>query len=125
MSALEIKPHSRRLSGWAVGALSLLAAGSFTAGLARQIGAANAPSPFPTGQEASPQVATASAPTMQLAAGTPAPRHAVAEAPPALDVPPQTAPAAEPVPTTDASATAPDQAAPAPAPLPPEDPPTP
>jgi hypothetical protein len=131
MAALQIRPHSRRLSGLAVLGLTLLAAASFTAGLTRQIGAANAPSPFPAGQEAAPQAAIASpapAGDFQVAARTPPPRHAAPQdtaAAASVDVEPVAASGAEPLPATDASATAPDQPEPpaTPAPSPSQDPP--
>jgi hypothetical protein len=120
MAALQIPPHSRRISGLAVLGLTLLAAGSFTAGLTRQIDAANAPSPFPAGPEASPRVAAASpapAAEPQVAVNTRPVRHVAPEiaavADPA-DAAPDTAPSAESLPATDASATAPDPSAPEP-----------
>lgn len=122
MTGLEIPAHSRRLSRLAVLTLTLLAAGSFGLGVARQFGAAE-PSPF-----SAPQGAAASrafdgipyatpAPALQVATNEPV-RRALAPALPdvtdALPEPLAAAPA-EPVaaaadapPAADASATAPD-----------------
>jgi len=89
MPGLQIQPHSRRVTGLAVLALSLVAAGSFAAGLTHQLVSAAAP-PFPVAQQgpsrpfiAAPEATPA--PDMQLAAAAPV-RHK--PAPAALDVPP-------------------------------------
>lgn len=132
MSALDIRPHSRRLSRSAVLALALLAGGSFTLGLVRQL-APPAPSPFsaPQGLSAAAQVPEATpAPSLQVATSEP-PRRRAAEAAPETPPPEAAAPELLPVPAaasadaapaTDTAATSPDQAPP-PEPPPPEEPP--
>ena len=133
MTGLAIPAHSRRLSRLAVATLTVLAAGSFTLGLARQFGEAE-PSPFPTLQGAAARPLDAipyatPAPTLQVATSEPV-RHAAAPALPDvtadLPEPPAVAPAApvaaaDAPPAADASAAAPDT------PPPPDDntPPTP
>jgi hypothetical protein len=52
MPGLQIQPHPRRTSALAVALLSLLAAGSFVAGLERQLIGAGGPEPFPSGPRA-------------------------------------------------------------------------
>jgi hypothetical protein len=119
MAALDIRPHSRRLSALAVAGLAVLAIGGFTAGLGRQVASSMGPSPFPPKQEPSLRIqvaggapmAAAQAPLLQR---TPRPAPAEqAEAPPAVDVSavvadpspapePTAPPAAEPQPATDA-----------------------
>ncbi|MBS0362022.1 MAG: hypothetical protein JSR98_11620, partial [Proteobacteria bacterium] len=49
MATLDIRPHSRRVSGWAVAALSLIAVGAFAEGLAHQLNR-NQAAPFPSPQ---------------------------------------------------------------------------
>jgi len=136
MSALDIRPHSRRLSRLAVLALALVAGGGFTLGLVRQLGPPS-PSPFSPPQGAAAagvQVPEATAaPALQVATNEPAARRRAAEAAP--DTPPTEADDAAPpeppvpaaagadtVPAADAAATAPGPA-PAPEPTPPEEPP--
>ena len=122
MTGLAIPAHSRSLSRLAVVTLTLLAASSFTFGLARQFGLAE-PSPFPTPQgaqagrtfDAIPYATPA--PALQVATNEPVRRPAAPALPDVTDAlpePPAAAPA-EPVagaadaPTAaDASATAPD-----------------
>jgi hypothetical protein len=122
MTGLAIPAHSRRLSRLAVVTLTLLAASSFTLGLARQFGLAE-PSPFPTPQgaqagrtlDAIPYATPA--PALQVATNEPVRRPAAPALPDVTDAlpePPAAAPA-EPVaaaadapPAADASATAPD-----------------
>jgi hypothetical protein len=122
MTGLAIPAHSRRLSRLAVVTLTLLAASSFTLGLARQFGLAE-PSPFPTPQgaqagrtfDAIPYATPA--PALQVATNEPVRRPAAPALPDVTDAlpePPAAAPA-EPVagaadaPTAaDASANAPD-----------------
>lgn len=121
MTGLAIPAHSRRLSRLAVVTLTLLAAGSFTLGVARQFGAAE-PSPFSTPQ--SPAAARAfdaipyatPAPALQVATSEPVRRPVtrplpdVTDAlpePPAL-VPAEPVAAADAPPAADASATEPD-----------------
>src|SRR5437879_374918 len=83
MSALDIRPHSRRLSRLAVLALTLVAGGGFSLGLVRQL-APPAPSPFSAPQglaAADVQVPEATpAPALQVATSEPAPRRHAAEA---------------------------------------------
>jgi hypothetical protein len=135
MSALDIRPHSRRLSRNAVLALALVAGGSFALNLARQL-APPGPSPFsaPQGMAVAVQVPEATpAPAMQVATSEPPPRRHAEEAAP--ETPPEAADAAAPellavpaaaspdaLPAADTSATAPDPAPP-PEPPPPEEPP--
>jgi hypothetical protein len=123
MPVLEIQPHSRQASTFAVAFLSLLAAGAFVAGLNNQLIGARGLSPFPApARVAQARVADTipeaiPAPDMQLADAGPAPRRPArpvpsAEEAAALEVP---APAAATPPAADAAATAPD-AEPAPPP---------
>ncbi|MBS0334733.1 MAG: hypothetical protein JSS35_18335 [Proteobacteria bacterium] len=70
MARLDIRPHSRRISAWAVAGLCLISAGAFAEGLSRQLN--HDPSAaFPSSQFPSPQ-----GPPMRTdlaAAATPAP----------------------------------------------------
>jgi hypothetical protein len=127
-TGLEIQPHSRRLTGLAVAGLALVAAGSFTAGLARQVGAPAARSPFPPPQAAvafagAPEATPA--PDMQLAVAAPPPRRHTARAAAetaSTDDGAVSAADAQTAAAADASATAPDgAAAPTPPPAPPPD----
>jgi hypothetical protein len=127
MTGLAIPAHSRRLSRLAVVALTLLAAGSFTFGLARQFGDEEL-SPFSMPQGAAAGRAfdaipyATPAPALQVATSEPA-RRPIARALPdvtaALPEPPTVAPP-EPVavadapPAADASATVPETPPPAP-----------
>jgi hypothetical protein len=121
MAGLAIPAHSPRLSRLAVVTLTLLAAGSFTLGVARQFESAG-PSPFPMSQGAAAARAfeaipdATPAPALQVATNEPV-RRPVARALPdvtdALPEPPATAPAeptaaADSPPAADASATAPE-----------------
>lgn len=116
MASLDIRPHSPRVSGWAVAGLMLLGAGAFAAGIVHQL-APNGPPPFPPPQQASLRIADATpAPAAPLPVERPTRREAPppeADAPPRLDL-------AQPAPGADASATAPDTAA-----APPAEPPAP
>jgi hypothetical protein len=95
MAALDIRPHSQRLSLLAVAGLAVLALGGFAAGLGRQIASASAPSPFPPPQEKSLRIEVANgvAPAPipvappKHAPRTPAPDDTLetAQAPPAAD----------------------------------------
>ena len=82
MTGLAIQPHSRRRTNAAVLVLSLIAAGSFGAGLARQL-APTGPSPFPeilgkTAARSVPIPDATPAPTLQVAESEPRPvRRAV------------------------------------------------
>jgi hypothetical protein len=123
-TGLQIKPHSHRLSGLAVAGLSLLAAGSFVAGIQREVAGAGGPSPFPATQAAAPVAGAIPearpAPEIQVAASPPPRPHAVA---PADDTPadtqdtPTAAVAAETPPAVDTAAAVPEPA-PSPAPAP-------
>jgi hypothetical protein len=134
MPGLQIKPHSRPASALAVALLSLLAAGSFVAGLERQLIGARGPAPFPTGPSAfDAQVRAeamvpeaAPAPDMQFADAAPVRRAARSPtAPDDAAAPDITAPAAaEAAPSVDAAATAPDPAPARPAPSADTEPPT-
>jgi hypothetical protein len=123
MAALDIRPHSRRLSTLAVAGLAVLAIGGFAEGLGRQIAAASGPSPFPPPQEKSLRIAVAKsvAPAAPQPVAAP-PRHVT---PPAPDDAAEAAP--EP-PATDVStvvADPPQTDPPAPAdPQPADEPPT-
>lgn len=125
MAALDIRPHSHRVSVLAAAGLSLLAVVAFAAGVTRQL-APQGPSPFPPPQEASLRIEVANG-----VAPPPAdpPRHSPRA--PALD---EAAETAQPPPGVDVSAVVADppspppadaDAPPAPQPAPAEDPPTP
>jgi putative serine protease PepD len=132
MTGLAIPAHSRRLSRLAVVTLTLLAAGSFTLGVARQFGAAE-PTPFSTPQGAAAGHAfdaipyATPAPALQVATSEPV-RRPVARSlpdvtdalpePPAL-VPAEPVAAADAPPAADASATAPEMPPPVPDTTPP------
>jgi hypothetical protein len=128
MTELAIPAHSRRLSRLAVLTLTLLAAGSFGLGVARQFGAAE-PSPFSAPQGAAAPGAfdaipyATPAPALQVATNEPVRRPAAPALPDVTDAlpdPPAVA-SAEPVaatadapPAADASGAAPDTPPPAP-----------
>src|SRR5579859_2527080 len=84
MAALDIRPHSRRISGWAVVGLSILAVGAFASGLARQASSAG-PAPFPAAQAPAPGDAGLAVGAIPLA--TPAPELQVVDAAPARHAP--------------------------------------
>jgi len=69
--SLDIPPHSRRLSGFAVAAVVLLGAAAFASGLAHQL-QPRGPSPFPAAQPRAPNDQTVAqaepAPALQAAA---------------------------------------------------------
>jgi hypothetical protein len=127
MTGLEIPAHSRRLSRLAVISLTLVAAGSFTLGVARQFaGVESSPFPMPQGGAAGREFDAipyaTPAPALQVAASEPVRRpgaRALPDVTAALPEPPAVAPA-EPVaaadapPAADASATAPDTPPPVP-----------
>jgi len=138
MPGLSIKPHSPRVTGYAVAGLSLVALGAFGMGLHHQMGF-NGPAYFPAGPaqrlqaraQAIPEATPA--PDMQLAVAEPPsrahhPRPAAdddANAAAAPAAPAVAAPAA-PLAAADAAATEADPAAPTPDAPPsetPEDPP--
>ena len=111
MSSLDIRPHSARVSVWAVAGLMLLGAGAFGSGVVRQLAVAG-PSPFPPPQQPSLQVATATpAPAPPLPVAPPkrsvAPSPDADDAAPAVDALQNASGAAA---AADASATAPDKA---------------
>jgi hypothetical protein len=134
MPGLQIPPHPRQTSALAVALLSLLAAGSFVAGLERQLIGARGPEPFPAGASgfdarvrAEAMVPEARpAPDMQVADAAPVRRAAKAETAP--DDAAQSeiaAPAvAEAPPAVDAAATVPSPEPPRPAPPADTEPPT-
>lgn len=114
MSGLAIQPHSKRSSRLAVVALSLIAAGGFAWGLARQLDS-SAEAPFPTAQLSPAQAAipdATPAPMMQVATADPRPARPA----PTPDPEPDAADAAAGPPAADVSATVAD---PAPPPAPP------
>jgi hypothetical protein len=126
MAALDIRPHSPRVSGWAVAGLMALGVSAFAAGMIHQI-APSGPLPFPPAQQATQATSAAQAPVLQYASSE-RPAHAA----PAVDeIPPNTSasqsPAAVPddaaptPPAVDASATAADPAPPQAEPQPPAD----
>jgi len=137
MAALDIKPHSRRISGLVVVGLSILAVGAFASGLARQA-QPSGPSPFPSAQGPTPSdaglavgaipLATA-APELQVAVVAPVRRAPVKDLSADVAAPDAApGPAASVAPATDASANA-AEAAPTPTPAvenqpAPADPPT-
>jgi hypothetical protein len=123
MTGLQIKPHSHRLSSLAVAGLSLLAAGSFVAGIQREVAGAGGPSPFPAAQASAPVAGAIPearpAPEIQVAASPPPRRRAVApvdDTPAAEPDAPTAAVAAETPPAVDAAAAAPEPAPPPAAP---------
>jgi hypothetical protein len=134
MPGLQIQPHSRHASTLAVALLSLLAAGSFVAGLERQLIGGRGPEPFPKGPSAFDAQVRAEAmvpearpaPDMQLADAAPVRRAAKAEASPDPGAAPDiAAPAeAETPPSVDAAATVPNPEPPRPAPPADTEPPT-
>ena len=74
MAALDIRPHSPRISGWAVAGLMVLGVGAFTAGMIHQIAPAG-PLPFPPPQQVTQAAPAAPDPVLQYAsAERPAPR---------------------------------------------------
>jgi hypothetical protein len=115
MAALDIQPHSRRISGMAVAVLMLVAAGSFTVGLTHQMVADAATTERPQ-TSASAQAYAAipeatPAPNPQLAAGTAPHRKAAPDPEPEpqpLADEPTAPPTAEAAPAVDAAATAPE-----------------
>jgi hypothetical protein len=134
MTALDIQPHSRRISSFAIVGLSVVAAGAFAAGLSRQINRSE-PAPYVAGAPPSAAALAAAAapeatpaPDMQISTSAPVKRHG----PPLLDLPAPDSEAAATPAASDASATvaAPPVASPPVAPPPPEpapetaDPPT-
>jgi hypothetical protein len=135
MAALDIRPHSRRISGLVVLGLSIVAVGAFASGLARQVSSAG-PAPYPAAQASLPADAGLAVGAIPLA--TPAPELQAADATPVRRAPLKdlsadiAAPGADPAtaaapPPVDAAATAADRAPPAPAPQnqsAPDDPPT-
>jgi hypothetical protein len=122
MAALDIRPHSRRISGVVVVGLSILAVGAFASGLARQASSPG-PAPFPATRAPSPGDAglavgaiplATPAPDLQVADAAPV-RHAPAKDPAADATAPDADPAVAAPPAVDAAATA---AEPPPAPTP-------
>jgi hypothetical protein len=126
MTGLAIPAHSRRLSRLAVVTLTLLALGSFTLGLARQLGGVE-PSPFPPRQapaagafDAIPDATPA--PALQVASSEPVRRPAARPLPDVTDALPEALPAvpaeaaagADAPPAADAAATAPEPSPPPP-----------
>jgi len=119
MPGLQIPSHSQRVTGLAVAALAVLAAGAFSFGLERQVRHTDAPTPFRAGQATGLRAyvdnipeATPARP-LEMAVDTRA-RHRM-PASEILDVPDQVAPApaasaANAAPAADASATAPEAA---------------
>jgi hypothetical protein len=107
MAALDIKPHSRRISGLVIVGLSILAVGAFASGLARQANPSGA-SPFPLAQGSAAYDASQAVGAIPLA--TPAPELQVAEAAPVRHAPakdPSADAAADPNAPSPAAATAP------------------
>jgi hypothetical protein len=104
MAALDIRPHSRRISGLVVLGLSILAVAAFASGLARQA-SSGAAAPFPVTQAASPGDAGLAVGAIPLA--TPAPELQVAEAAPVRHAPAKAPPAETPAPDADPAAAAP------------------
>ncbi|HLZ76022.1 hypothetical protein [Phenylobacterium sp.] len=115
MASLDIRPHSPRISGWAVAGLMLLGAGAFGAGVVHQLTPAGA-LPFPPQQDASLKIAVAT-PAADVAPPVDPPKHR--DAPPAADAAPGLAlQVAQTAPGADAASTAPEPAAAPPAPEP-------
>jgi len=127
MAALQIPPHSRRLSNIAVLSLSVISVAGFAAGVSRET-PSSGPSPFPsppaTGQRLTDAIPDATpAPDMQVAATEP--RHLRRAVEPAAETTVDTAVSAPDggteTPAADVAATVPD-APPPPPPEPPSDP---
>ncbi|HEY3948720.1 hypothetical protein [Phenylobacterium sp.] len=80
MATLDIRPHSRRISGLAVAALSVIAVGAFAEGLGHQLRQDEAAAfPAPQGPPLRTDLAAAATPAPLLPDPTPAPvRHAAA-----------------------------------------------
>lgn len=79
MATLDIRPHSRRVSVWAVAAMAVIAAGAFAEGLGRSLSQGGV-SPFPPPQPAALRDTIAEAtpaPALQVAPREPV-RHAAA-----------------------------------------------
>ena len=66
MASLDIRPHSPRVSGWALAGLMLLGAGAFAAGVVHQL-APTAPLPFPPAQQDNIRIAVAAPPLEPVA----------------------------------------------------------
>ena len=117
MPSLQIPSHSRRITGFAVAGLAVLAAGAFSFGLERQVRHVEAgPALFPAARTADAPAYVDNIPNatparpLEVAVDTRA-RHRMSAAE-ILDVPDQVAPpqaasAADAAPAVDASATAP------------------
>jgi hypothetical protein len=86
MAALDIRPHSPRISGWVVAGLMALGVSAFAAGMIHQI-APTGPLPFPPPQQVTQATPAAPAPVLQYASTErPAPRAALA----VNEIPPNT-----------------------------------
>ena len=123
MAGLDIQPHSRRISGLVVIALSVLAVAAFASGLARQASSSGA-APFPAYQGPGPGDGLLAVGTIPVATPAPdlqvaqtAPVHRLAPKPPEPDAAAPDTIAASPdaaalapagAPAVDASATAPE-----------------